>query len=294
MCSLRCVIMFSLALRLHAAIAWTPLLKPSPRRALSRRRPLCRHVAPLREYFSRSGADPRAHPRRGAVVAAAQRRGRAASLRACCPRRCGRAPRTLAREPDAGRCRAGQGDRARINHDVKAVEYYVREQLAGGAAPRAATLELVHFGCTSEDINNLSYARLLRARAARAAAAARKLDGTLRALAHDARRAADAGAHARPDGEPDHPRQGDRQCRRTSRARAQRARGGRDSRQVERRRRQLQCARRRAAAIWTGRRSAGASSSRLQLDLERLHHADRAARLDRRVLRRLCRASTSS
>jgi adenylosuccinate lyase len=49
----------------------------------------------------------------------------------------------------------------RINHDVKAVEYYVREQLAAaGASP--ATLELVHFGCTSEDINNLSYARLLR------------------------------------------------------------------------------------------------------------------------------------
>jgi adenylosuccinate lyase len=49
---------------------------------------------------------------------------------------------------------------ARINHDVKAVEYYVREQLAAaGAAP--ATLELVHFGVTSEDINNLAYARLL-------------------------------------------------------------------------------------------------------------------------------------
>ncbi len=49
----------------------------------------------------------------------------------------------------------------RINHDVKAVEYYVREQLAAAGAS-AATLELVHFGCTSEDINNLSYARLLR------------------------------------------------------------------------------------------------------------------------------------
>jgi adenylosuccinate lyase len=54
---------------------------------------------------------------------------------------------------------------ARINHDVKAVEYYVRERLAAaGASP--ALLELVHFGCTSEDINNVSYARLLaRARA---------------------------------------------------------------------------------------------------------------------------------
>jgi adenylosuccinate lyase len=48
----------------------------------------------------------------------------------------------------------------RINHDVKAVEYFVRDELkAAGATP--AQLELVHFGCTSEDINNLSYARLL-------------------------------------------------------------------------------------------------------------------------------------
>jgi adenylosuccinate lyase len=46
------------------------------------------------------------------------------------------------------------------SHDVKAVEYFVREQLAAtGAAP--AQLEFVHFACTSEDINNLSYAMML-------------------------------------------------------------------------------------------------------------------------------------
>ena len=50
----------------------------------------------------------------------------------------------------------------RTNHDVKAVEYYLREQLAA-AGTNAAVLELVHFGCTSEDINNLAYARMLRA-----------------------------------------------------------------------------------------------------------------------------------
>jgi adenylosuccinate lyase len=49
-----------------------------------------------------------------------------------------------------------------INHDVKAVEYYLRERLTAVGAS-AATLELVHFGCTSEDINNLAYARMLRA-----------------------------------------------------------------------------------------------------------------------------------
>ena len=67
----------------------------------------------------------------------------------------------LAREPAADAAAAVKAIEARINHDVKAVEYYVREQLAAvGATP--ATLELVHFACTSEDINNLSYARLLQ------------------------------------------------------------------------------------------------------------------------------------
>jgi adenylosuccinate lyase len=51
---------------------------------------------------------------------------------------------------------------ARTNHDVKAVEYWIRAQLTlRGAAP--AQLEWVHFGCTSEDINNLAYALMLKA-----------------------------------------------------------------------------------------------------------------------------------
>ena len=51
---------------------------------------------------------------------------------------------------------------ARTGHDVKSVEYAIREKLAAaGAAP--AVLEFVHFGCTSEDINNLSYALMLTA-----------------------------------------------------------------------------------------------------------------------------------
>ena len=49
---------------------------------------------------------------------------------------------------------------SRTNHDVKAVEYFVRERLAGAGAS-AHHLEFVHFGCTSEDINNLSYALML-------------------------------------------------------------------------------------------------------------------------------------
>ena len=70
--------------------------------------------------------------------------------------------RQLAQAPAESAAAAVKSIEARINHDVKAVEYYVREQLAAAGA-QTATLELVHFGCTSEDINNLSYASLLRA-----------------------------------------------------------------------------------------------------------------------------------
>ena len=47
------------------------------------------------------------------------------------------------------------------NHDVKAVEYFIKERLKGDAELGPA-LEFVHFACTSEDINNLSYALMLR------------------------------------------------------------------------------------------------------------------------------------
>ena len=47
------------------------------------------------------------------------------------------------------------------NHDVKAVEYLIKERLKDDAELGPA-LEFVHFACTSEDINNLSYALMLR------------------------------------------------------------------------------------------------------------------------------------
>ncbi|MFC4728539.1 adenylosuccinate lyase [Coralloluteibacterium thermophilus] len=47
------------------------------------------------------------------------------------------------------------------NHDVKAVEYFIKERLKDDAELGPA-LEFVHFACTSEDINNLSYALMLR------------------------------------------------------------------------------------------------------------------------------------
>lgn len=46
------------------------------------------------------------------------------------------------------------------NHDVKAIEYYLKEQLIGTSL--ADLSEFIHFACTSEDINNLSHALMLK------------------------------------------------------------------------------------------------------------------------------------
>ena len=51
---------------------------------------------------------------------------------------------------------------ATTNHDVKAIEYYIKEQLSTHPELNQVK-EFVHFACTSEDINNLSYALMLKA-----------------------------------------------------------------------------------------------------------------------------------
>ncbi|MFI3180751.1 MAG: adenylosuccinate lyase [Methylococcales bacterium] len=48
------------------------------------------------------------------------------------------------------------------NHDVKAVEYFLKEKISGNAELEKVS-EFIHFACTSEDINNLSYALMLKA-----------------------------------------------------------------------------------------------------------------------------------
>lgn len=50
---------------------------------------------------------------------------------------------------------------ATTNHDVKAVEYFIKDQFKGNAELEAVS-EFVHFACTSEDINNLSHAIMLK------------------------------------------------------------------------------------------------------------------------------------
>jgi len=104
----------------------------------------------------------------------------------------------LAQNPPADAAEAVKTIEAKINHDVKAVEYYVRRELAAAGASEA-TLELVHFGCTSEDINNVSYARMLASARDVLMTNVEKLIQSLTALAH---KYADAAMLARTHGQP--------------------------------------------------------------------------------------------
>jgi len=74
---------------------------------------------------------------------------------------------------------------ATTNHDVKAVEYLLKEKIAGNAELEAVT-EFIHFACTSEDINNLSHALMLReGRADVFLKQAQQIIDAIRALAHE-------------------------------------------------------------------------------------------------------------
>src|SRR2546430_4312312 len=109
--------------------------------------------------------------------------------------------RQLASAPEPAAAAAVKAIEERINHDVKAVEYYLRERLAAVGATDA-TLELVHFRCTSEDINNLSYARLLQAARVTLLGTLEARTAELTALAH---RYADTAMPARTHGQPASP-----------------------------------------------------------------------------------------
>ena len=72
----------------------------------------------------------------------------------------------------------------RTNHDVKAVEYFLKERLAGNREIAKAA-EFIHFACTSEDINNLCHALMLkRARGEVMLPALDNIISKLAALAH--------------------------------------------------------------------------------------------------------------
>jgi adenylosuccinate lyase len=74
---------------------------------------------------------------------------------------------------------------ATTKHDVKAIEYFLKEQVAN-EPQLASKIELIHFGCTSEDINNLAYGLMLTtARKQCLLPALNKLIAIMRQLAHD-------------------------------------------------------------------------------------------------------------
>ncbi len=73
---------------------------------------------------------------------------------------------------------------ATTNHDVKALEYWIKDRLAANAEVMRVK-EFIHFACTSEDINNLSHALMLKgARDAVLVPALDKVIARLRELAH--------------------------------------------------------------------------------------------------------------
>jgi adenylosuccinate lyase len=89
---------------------------------------------------------------------------------------------------------------ATTNHDVKAVEYFIKERLAGTSLESRS--EFVHFACTSEDINNMAHALMLRDGLAVLRAAQKKLTETLASFAVETK---DAAMLARTHGQPASP-----------------------------------------------------------------------------------------
>jgi adenylosuccinate lyase len=85
-------------------------------------------------------------------------------------------------EADADRVKAIEST---TNHDVKAVEYFLKEKIAANKELNAVS-EFIHFACTSEDINNLAYAMMLaRGRETVLLPHMRILASALRKLAHE-------------------------------------------------------------------------------------------------------------
>jgi adenylosuccinate lyase len=91
----------------------------------------------------------------------------------------------LARKFSESDAEAIKAIEARTNHDVKAIEYFLKERLAGNAEIDRVS-EFIHFACTSEDINNLSHALMLqRSREEVMLPALDQVIARLTALAHD-------------------------------------------------------------------------------------------------------------
>ncbi|MCA9535351.1 MAG: adenylosuccinate lyase, partial [Myxococcales bacterium] len=103
----------------------------------------------------------------------------------------------------------GAADAARVkdierstNHDVKAVEYFLKERIRGNAELQAVS-EFLHFACTSEDINNLSHGAMLAG--ARDQVMLPAMDGLIDAIRALAHRYAEVPMLSRTHGQPASP-----------------------------------------------------------------------------------------
>ncbi|HHH38340.1 MAG TPA: adenylosuccinate lyase [Sedimenticola sp.] len=88
------------------------------------------------------------------------------------------------------------------NHDVKAVEYFLKERIEGNQELEAIS-EFIHFACTSEDINNLSHALMLRE--GRGQVLIPQMDELISAIRHLAHAHADKPMLSRTHGQPASP-----------------------------------------------------------------------------------------
>ena len=155
-------------------------------------------LAPVRRIFSEAGL-MRERVRVECAWLLALAAGPAAAPLANLPAPAREWLRALTQDPAATDVQAIKRLESRTNHDVKAVEYWIRAQLqARGTAP--AQLEWVHFACTSEDVNNLAYALMLKS--ARATIVLPALDSLIGVLDALRSRYAAVGMLARTHGQP--------------------------------------------------------------------------------------------
>jgi adenylosuccinate lyase len=106
--------------------------------------------------------------------------------------------RAMVRDFSLADCERIKAIEARTNHDVKAVEYWIKG-VGSDVAELNAAAEFVHFACTSEDINNTAHALMLARGRELLLAELRGVHAQLRALAH---RYADVPMLARTHGQP--------------------------------------------------------------------------------------------
>ena len=182
-------------------------------RSLAARRPICRQARAGPPPIQRSGADARTRARGMRLVFGARSgsRGRISRHVAARLRALGSRPSPPTR---SDRRRRHQGRSNRALSTTSRRWNIGSAPSCRNAAPRAAQLEWVHFGCTSEDINNLAYALMLKAArdsrcCCRCSMRSRRNARFTRAAARSGRH---AGANARTIGHTDHGRQGARQC----------------------------------------------------------------------------------